>query len=236
MAVTDEGQDKIKPWVEKTKVTYPVVTAKDVAQVFAVAGYPTKYLIGPKFKVVAGDHFDVGGGPKIEELLKEVETLPQLDTSKDFDPVLKLLKSGDYAKAAVELEKLSKKEGKDGENAKALEKWVADEGEKRLAAGDEAKDAGEVFSARDIYLEVEKKWPPKAEVIKKAKDRTKALKEDKDAKKVLAQEKSWLEAQKAEAGKDNARAAALYAKCAKGAPGTKFAEKCEAKAKELGGK
>lgn len=190
--------------------------------------------MAPSGKVVAGDHFNITAA-MIEEQLKDAVTYPQADYSKKFDACLKAIRANDLLKAGIELAKLSKEAGKDGENAKALEKWIDDLGAKKLAQADAAAEKGEVFEARDLLVEVEKKFPPKYDCVKAAKDKWKTFQADKDVKKVLAQEKNYLAALDADRAKDAEKAAALFMKCAKGAPGTKFAEKCEEKARSLGG-
>jgi hypothetical protein len=165
-------------------------------------------------------------------LLKDVDVPPSADYSKKFDKALAFVKAGDFAKASSELAKLDKDQGKDGENAKNLEKWIDDHGTRKIAEADAALAEGDVFGARDIYTDVSKKWPSKAECVKAAKDKLAELQKDKDAKKALAQEKTWAQAQAAEDAGDGATAGTLYQKCAKAAAGTKFADFCEKKAKD----
>src|SRR5205807_2416694 len=112
---------------------------------------------------------------------------PQADYSKKFDACVKALKANDLLKAGAKLAKLEKEADKDGENAKALVKWIEDLGTKKLAQADEAKEKGEVFEARDLLVEVDKKFPQKYDCVKQAKDKLKAFSADKDVKKVLGQ-------------------------------------------------
>ena len=166
-------------------------------------------------------------------LLKDCDVAPPADYSKKFDVARAAIKKGDFKKAADELAKLEKDTGKDGENAKTLSKWVEDHGAKRIAEADSLLAAGDVITARDAYNEVQKSWSPKSDNVKSAKDKLAELQKDKDSKKALSQEKAWYQALAAEDANDKPTAAALYAKCAKGAAGTKFAELCDKKAKEL---
>jgi hypothetical protein len=235
LAVSDEPVDKIKEFVKKHGVTYPIISAPEAVKTYEISGFPSKYLVAPSGKVAAGDHFNITAA-MIEEQLKNVSSYPQADYSKKFDAALKAVKAEEYGKAMTELQKLDKDEGKDGENAKALEKWIDESGAKKVAEGDDLASKGEVFSARDDYQVVSKKWPAKADYVKQATDKLKALQSDKDAKRVLAQEKTYLQAIEAEKNKDSDKAAKLYAQCAKGAKGTPFGDKCDAKAKSLGGK
>ena len=123
--------------------------------------------------------------------------------------------------------------GKDGDNAKALETWVEEHGTKRMAEGDASLEEGDVFGAREAYAEVSKRWGPKADCVKAARDKLADLQKDKDAKKALGQEKMFTQAQALEDSGDKANAAAAYDKCAKAAAGTKFADYCAKKVKEL---
>jgi hypothetical protein len=212
-----------------------MISWPECPKAYGIAGWPSKYLVGASGKVVWNDHFGITEA-MVEEQLKNVLSYPQLEYSKKFDGALKLVKSGDYGNAAAELAKLETEPGADGENAKTLEKWIDDEGQKRVAEGDAAKDAGDIFGSRDIYAEVEKRWAAKSECVKSAKTKGAALKTDKDTKKVLAQEKTYQEARVCERLGDKAGAAKMLAKCAAACKGTKFAEVCDAEAKKLSGK
>lgn len=229
--MTDEAVAAVEKFVQKHGITYPIVSSKEAMRTYGIKAVPTKFLLNVEGKVVGSS----SNAQTIEGLLKDVDLVPALEYSKKFDGVLKLVRAGDYAKAAPELAKLEKDTGKDGENAKAVSAWIEKQGEKRLASADAARDGGEIFSARDDYAEVERRWPGKGEAVKGAKARLEALKKDKDAKKALGVEKVFQEAVACEKAKDTARAAACYAKCAKACAGTKFGDRCAQKAKELGG-
>jgi hypothetical protein len=109
------------------------------------------------------------------------------------------------------------------------------DGNRRLDEAQDAASHGEVFDARDAFSLVEKHWPPSSECVKKAREKLATLRTDVQAKRVFSVEKTWNDALAAEI-RDPARAATLYAKCAKAASGTPFAEDCEKKAKDLAGK
>jgi hypothetical protein len=168
----------------------------------------------------------------VDGLLKDCDMPPVAEYSKKFDKARAAIKQGDFKTAQAELAKLEKDTGADGDNAKALDKWIEDHGAKRIAEGDAAREAGDVFGARDAYTEVQKTWSPKAECVKTAKDKLTDLKNDKDCKKALGLEKTWAQAVACEESGDKASAAQLYERCAKGTAGTKFADFCEKKAKE----
>jgi hypothetical protein len=168
-------------------------------------------------------------------LLGECDVPPAAEYSKKFDKARAAIKSGDFKTASAELAKLhgEKDQGKDSDNATALEKWIDDHGGKVLAEGDKLLAAGDVFGAKAAYDEVSKKWSPKAEVVKTAKEKLAELQKDKDAKKALGQEKLYAQAVAFDEANDKANAAAAYEKCAKNAKDTPFATFCEKKAKEL---
>lgn len=167
-------------------------------------------------------------------MAKDCDVPPVSDLSKKFENVKRAIRLGDFKAAATELAKLEKeKDAKDAESAKAIEKWIDDHATKLLGEADALKEAGDIFGARDLYTDVQKRWAPKAEGVKTAKEKLAELQKDKDVKKALSHEKLWAQAQACEEAGDRASAAALYEKCAKGAAGTKFAELCDKKAKEL---
>lgn len=232
VGVSAEAPDKLREFVVKHSTSYPVLSAPLAVKNYSVDGYPTKYLIAPSGKVVASENTNVTAA-MIEEALATAVAYPLLDYSKKLDPCLAALKARDLVRASTELTRLEKEEGKDGEHAKVLIAWIEELGAKRVIAGDAARVQGELFLARDHLASVEKEFPPKYECVKVAKERLKSLRDDKDGKKVFALEGDYKIAVEAERQKDTAKAIRQYAKCAKGAPGTPFAERCDKRAKEL---
>ncbi|MEZ0229901.1 MAG: peroxiredoxin family protein [Planctomycetota bacterium] len=232
IAVSGEPTDKVEAFVEKHKTSFPVLSAPLALRNYAIDGYPTKYLVAPSGKVVASENTNVTA-TMIEEALVTAVAYPLLDYSKKFDPCLAHLKAKDLVRASTELTKLEKEDGKDGEHARVLIGWIEELGQKRIAQADAARDQGEVFEARDLLASIDREFPPKYECTKQSKEKLRELREDKDTKKVLAAENDWKLAQNAEREKNLSKAASLYMKCAKATAGTKFAERCEARAKEL---
>jgi hypothetical protein len=223
VAVSDEARGSIETFIKKHNCTYDFISSKEAGKNYGIKAYPTVFTLDAHGRVATG---------MVSSLVSDCDVPPAADYSKKFDKALAAVRAGDWKTASTELAKLDKDNGKDGENAKALEKWIDDHGTKRVAEGDAALAEGDVFGARDAYTEVSKKWNPKADCVKAANDKLAELKKDKDAKKAFAQEKLWAQAQAAEEANDNASAAALYGKCGKAAAGTKFADFCDKKAKE----
>lgn len=224
VGVSNEGKSTIEGFIKKHGLTYTFITSQQAETNYGIKAYPTLFTVDARGKI---------SNDGIESLLKDCDVPPALEYSKKFDKPLALVKAGDMKAASAELAKLAKDTGKDGENATALQKWIDEHGTKVVAQGDAALADGDVFGARDSYTTVSKKWDPKAECVKAAKDKLADLQKDKDAKKALGLEKTWAQALAAEEANDKATAAALYDKCAKGAAGTKFAEFCEKKSKDL---
>jgi peroxiredoxin len=245
LGVSEDGASVLADFAQNQSVTYPIVSAPQAFKTYGISGYPRKYLVSPRGYVV--DSSIETDEALVASELDRMEGWPKSDYSKKFDPVIKLLRAGDMAKASASLQKITgdrgaeprdnvaSKDAKDVEDAKALLDWIDEEGGRRLASGDELLAKGQIFDARDAWSDLEKHWPKTAESVKKAGEKLAALKADATAKKVLAVEKTWQDAQAAE-GRDQGKAAALYVKCAKATAGTPFAELCEKKAKELDGK
>jgi hypothetical protein len=224
VAVSDEPAATLQSFIKKENVTYPIVSAKAAFKNYGITKRPTEFAIDAKGLI---------SDSNVIALLKDCDVPPSADYSKKFDVARAAIKKGDFKKAADELAKLEKDTGKDGDNATALSKWVEEHGARRITEADGLLAAGDVITARDIYNEVQKSWSSKSDNVKSAKDKLAELQKDKDAKKALSQEKAWYQAGAAEDANDKQTAAALYMKCAKGAAGTKFAELCEKKAKDL---
>jgi len=222
--VSDEPAATIQTFIKKHGCTYTFVSSREANKNYGIKAFPTEYAIDPKGKVSNQDAVSN---------CKDCDVPPAGDYSKKLDNARKAMHSGDFKTAAAELAKLEKDTGKDGENAKNLEKWIDDHGTRRIAEADALRDAGDVITARDIYAEVQKTWGPKSDAVKSAKDKLAELQKDKDAKKALGQDKVWYQAVAAEDANDSTTAATLYAKCAKAASGTKFGDFCEKKAKTL---
>jgi hypothetical protein len=221
VAVSDEPKAKIDEFIKKHGCTYCFISAPKGATTWGIKAYPTQFTIDAHGKI-SGSGFD--------SLLKDCDMPPAAEYSKKFDKARAAIKLGDFKTASAELAKLDKDTGADGDNAKALEKWIEDHGTKRIAEGDAAREQGDIFSARDAYAEVQKMWAPKADCVKAAKDKATDLKNDKDCKKALSMEKAYVQAVACEDSGDKENAAALFAKCSKATAGTKFAEFCDKKA------
>jgi len=228
---SDEEREPILEFAKKHKVNYPIVNSEKAVEAYGVEALPTKYVLAPSGKIALVDPGHLTG-EMIEKLLQEQKPAapepPGLDYSPRFAAALAALRAGDYKGATPEIEKLAKDAGPDQENAKKLLSWIDEQAKARLAEGAAFEASGDVFSARDAYRKVEKAWGGSS--AKAASEKLAAL--EKSSKAALAQEKVFLEAKAAEKD-DKAKAAALYSKCAEGCPGTKLAELCQAKAKEL---
>ena len=224
MGVSDEPRATIEEkFIKKHKVTYTIISAPKAGQAYGVKSIPSHFTVDPHGKISTA---------RPDSLLGDVDFPPPADYSKKFDKARAAVKAGDFKTASSELSKLSKPEGKEGEQATALQKWIDDHAGKVIAEGDKALGVGDVLGAKAAYDEVSKKWDPKAEAVKTAKEKLGELQKDKDAKKALAQEKLYAQAVALEDAGDKLNAAAAFEKCAKGAKDTKFAEWCEKKAKE----
>jgi peroxiredoxin len=232
IGVSGESTEKLQAFVEKHRTSYPVLSAPLALRNYAIDGYPTKYLVAPSGKIVASENTNVTAA-MIEEQLASAVAYPLLDYSKKFDPCLAHLKARDLVRASTELTRLEKEDGQDGEHARVLIAWIEEQGQKRIARADAARERGDVFEARDLLASIDREFPPKYDCTKEGKERLRALREDKETKKVLAAENDWKLALNAERDKNYPKAASLYMKCAKATAGTKFAERCEAKVNQL---
>lgn len=222
--MSDEAKGTLETFIKKHKITYTIISAKKAGDAYGIKAYPTEFTVDAHGKIAGGN---------AEGLLGECDMPPVLEYSKKFDKARAAVKLGDFKAASTELAKLEKEQGKDGENATALQKWIDEHAGKVLAEGDKLLGIGDVFGAKACFDEVAKKWNPKAEAVKTAKEKLGELQKDKDAKKALGQEKLYLQALALEDSGDKANAAAALEKCAKNAKETKFAEFCEKRAKEL---
>src|SRR5205807_1667181 len=129
---------------KKHSCTYTFISSREAGKNYEIKAYPTEFTIDAKGKV---------SGSGVDSLLGECDMPPVADYSKKFDNARKAVRLGEYKAAEAELAKLEKEAGKDGENAKALEKWIEAHAMKQIAQGDAARDAGDIFGARDLYAE-----------------------------------------------------------------------------------
>jgi hypothetical protein len=227
------GDKALMDLMHESHVDFQIEIAPAVWKNYEITKAPQRYLIDRSGKVVLDGRFSADAVDAVvndPEAEKTESAPPKLELSDKFDAATKALDAGDEAKASAEWAKLDKAAGKDGENARALLKWLDARGTKKVERADAAADAGDSFFARDTYAVVEK-W--KVACSKDAKAKGSALKSDHDAKKAFAQEKAWHEATAAEQAKDTKKAAELYKKCAKACSGTLFGERCEEHAEAL---
>jgi len=230
-------KDKLGEFTDKaSKAALQVSICPTVVKNYGITSYPQKYLVDRTGKVVLEGKFSMDAVSQIvDEDEKAGAEPPKAEYSAKFDAALKAAREGDFAKATAEASKLEKDKA-DGENAKALLKWIDDLGKSRLSDGDAAKEACDVFAARDIYTLVSKKWPAKSACANDAKEKLAALKADADFRAVFAVEKTWNEAVAAEKAKDVKKAAELFKKCGRSCPWSPFIDRCEERIEALDAK
>ncbi len=238
LGVSFDSKAMIQDYISKTKVGYPIVRSDDVKRVYEIKSVPMNLLISPQRRCVSYEGgLDVKvvnellGQVKPEDLQAKppIDEIPKGDYSKKFDAVMKQLKAGDFRAASGALEKLEKEPAPDGDNAKALAKWVHDFGQSKLEDVDEFLRIEDYMAAKDALDDIVKHWPTADDVVKTAKEKIASLTKDKnsDSARVMTFEKDYRAAQAAEQKGDKEKAIALYQKCADRCVGTKFAQKCK---------
>ncbi|MBI3723438.1 hypothetical protein HY251_05730 [bacterium] len=231
IGVTDEAKQKADDFVKEKRLSYTILSSSKVKGAYGVQTPPALFLIAASGRVALEGNMMVNAR-LLEPYLKNVVSVdvPYANYSKKFDSVRRTLRWGDWKGASGELARLAKEPGEDGENAQKLQKWIDETGAKKLAAADAAQEAGDFFSARDAYSELERRFLPTADYATKGKDKLALLKKDEVAKKAFACEKEYGEALTFDEAGDGAHAARLYRQCGAMCAGTRFADWCEKRA------
>ena len=171
IAVTNEGRKLVDAFVAKNGPKYPIVVeSSDSADSYEIAGFPSRFVIGPDGKI-AGNSFDEG---LVDSLLAKQRIPPKLP-EKAVDAA-KLLEKGKYADARKSLEAFAagKVSADDAESANAAVKWIDDAAAASLASAADSETAGDIAGAAQGYEDVAADFAG-LEAATKAADALKAL-------------------------------------------------------------
>lgn len=114
LALSNEADSKVKPFVKKNRMNYIVASAAKAARSYGVRGYPTYFVIDPDGEVAHVSHSHKQAELSVKKLLeskppKVTGSLGQVAAKSAYKKARKLHKKKKYSKALKAYEKIVRK-------------------------------------------------------------------------------------------------------------------------------
>ena len=170
ISVTNEGLDKVDPWVEKHGADFPIIIeGGDSAQEYGAEGFPSAFLIAPDGTIAWTGHPGNVEDSKIEELLKDARLFPDLPAKlSSVRKAVEKSKYGDAYKAVTKVLEAGNLSGSEEEAATKVKDWLEWNLNGSMERAAKATEGNDPYAAWKTYTDIAKSWKGKEEATRAA--------------------------------------------------------------------